>query len=156
MVVTYIGSTTPIKDVDKLVKTVISTGFTGVPARFQAGSDIPKGYSWYTPAMGSTQVHVNEDTGFTDSNFNVLGDNAKRELVQVYIDVFCPANKMRLVMREIDRLVWEASKIRPVREQLYEFNDTNCFWVVEQKRDIKDSVAHTSGTLVCVMYKDRT
>ena len=158
MVVAYENAATKIKDVDKLVKTVISAGFkvTGVVPRFKAGTETPKAYSWYTPALGSTQVHVNEDTGFSDSNFRVLGDNSKRELIQVYIDVFCPANKVRSVTREIDRLIWEASINRPVLEQLYEFEDTEAFWIMEQKRDIKDAIAHISGTLICVLYKNRT
>uniref|UniRef100_A0AAU7N449 Uncharacterized protein n=1 Tax=Nitrosopumivirus cobalaminus TaxID=3158414 RepID=A0AAU7N449_9VIRU len=152
MVVSYVNAATPIRDVDKLVKSLIT-----IPTvRVSAGTDLPKGYSWYSPALGSSQIHINEDTGFADQTFRVLGDNSKRELIQVYIDVFCPANKMRSIMRSVDSIIWEAGKNRPVIEQLYEFDETEVYWVIEQKRDIKDAIAHASGTLVCVQYKDRT
>ena len=155
MTVTYEGGAEVNEDI--LVRDIIKTiSVTGTRPRFKAGSEKTSGYSWYTPALGAVQVHINQDTGFADQNYRVLGDSEKRELVQVYIDVFCPANKMRQITRAIDAKLWDANKVRPVQGVLSEFEETDVYWITEQKRDIKDQIAHCSGTITCVLYKTRT
>ena len=143
MTVSYLGGATPIKEIDQLVKSVISNGYKiiGSNTRFTAGTELSKGYAWYTAANGSTQVVINQDTVQADPRYRTLGDKSKREQVQVYIDVFGPANKIRLVTREIDRLIWEASQTKPIIQQIVEFRDTECYWIMQQKQDIKDNIA---------------
>jgi len=172
MVVTYVNLVGAWEHFDKTLASRLTANWNpantgGITPKVYSASGLNVSHSW-ARTFGTNEIHLNEDETSLQLPLEEANGNTRIGMkTLVYIDVFSnDANKLKLFMLEINRIIWElnpnsSNRIKKSNgtenSPISHFDRYTVYFRKEREIDPSMKIyAHASGTLGVIWYKVRT